>query len=234
VNYGTTMEDEGQGQVSSEDKPAGHSGSGWQVLWFLAHLAAVYALVNFFTPWLAGWTAGRVLPLLQHPTSSGPFQFFLSHIFGFSFLPALLLGLINSRFKHKAAQFVWLVPAVILAYKFVTFPAPSAFASQFSAAFHQYFAGGFLLPRSWRVSDMMDFSPELLRCLAQIQFAAPFYAGVGYSIAAWMGSQTDLSRKVADKVEGWEESRFGHQSLEDSTAIEAAIATTEKQNDAGQ
>ena len=206
------MENTVEGQVATEDKPAGHSGSGWQAVWFLLHLAAVYALVKFCTPWLSGWTAGKVLPLLQHPTSSGPFQFFFSHLFGFSFFPAFLLGLINSRFKHKAAQFVWLVPTVILAYKFVTFPSPSVFTSQFSAAFHQYFAGGFLLSGSWAMSDMRDFgSPDILRGLAQIEFTAPFYAGVGYSIAAWMGCRTDLSRKVAEKVERWEESRFGHQ-----------------------
>lgn len=190
----------------------GRSGNGWQALWFLLHLAAVYALVEFFTPWLSGWTAGKVLPLLQHPSSSGPFQFLFSHLFGLSFVPAFLLGLINSRFKHRAAQFVWLVPAVILAYKFVTFPATSVFASQFSAAFHQYFAGGFLFDGSWAMSDMRDFgSPDIRRGLAQIQFTAPFYAGLGYSIAAWMGCRTDLSRKVAEKVESWEESRFGRQ-----------------------
>jgi hypothetical protein len=204
------MEDTGEGQVSAEDKPAGHSKSGWQALWFLLHLA--YALVKFCTPWLAGWTAGKVLPLLQHPTSSGPFQFLFSHLFGFSFFPAFLLGLINARFKHKSAQFIWLVPTVILAYKFVTFPAPSVFASQFSAAFHQYFAGGFLLTGSWTSSGLeLAISPDILRGLAQIEFTAPFYAGVGYSIAAWMGCRTDLSRKVAEKVPRWEEARFGHQ-----------------------
>lgn len=206
------MEDTVEGQVATEDKPAGRSGSGWQALWFLLHLAAVYALVKFCTPWLSGWTAGKVLPLLQHPTSSGPFQFLFSHLFEFSFFPAFLLGLINSRLKHKAAQFVWLVPTVILAYKFGTFPAPSVFGSQLSGAFHQYFAGGFLLPGSWALSDMRDFgSPDMLRGLAQIEFTAPFYAGVGYSIASWLGCRTDLSRKIAEKVETWEENRFGHQ-----------------------
>jgi len=198
---GTTMEDAVEGQVAAEDKRAEHSGMGWQALWFLVHLAAVYALVRFCTPWLSGWTARKVLPLLQYPTPLGPFQFFFSHLFGFSFFPAFLLGLIKSRFKHRAAQFIWLVPTVILAYKFVTFPTQSVFESQFSAAFHQYFAGGFLFPGSWALSDMKDFgSPDILRGLAQIEFTAPFYAGVGYSIAAWMGCRTDLSRKVAEKV----------------------------------
>lgn len=50
-----------------------------------------------------------------------------------SVVPAFFAGLINTRFKNKAAQFVWLVPAVILVYKFATFPAPSVFKSQFAA-----------------------------------------------------------------------------------------------------
>ena len=203
-----------KGQILREDEPARYRGGGWQLLWFLLHLAVVYALVKFFTPWLAGWTAGRFLPLLQHPTSSGPVQFFFSHLFAFSFIPAFLCGLINARFKHKAAQFVWLVPAVILAYKFVTFPAASVFASQFSAAFHQYFEGGFLLSGSWASQDLrLEMgSPDILRGLAQFQFTAPFYAGVGYSIAAWIGRRSELNRKIAEKVKRWEERRFGHQA----------------------
>jgi hypothetical protein len=78
--------------------------------------------------------------------------------------------------------------------------------------FISIFAGGFLFPGSWAMSDMRDFgSPDVLRGLAQIEFAAPFYAGVGYIIAAWMGCRSDLSRKIAEKVERWEETRFGHQ-----------------------
>ncbi len=91
------------------------------------------------------------MPLLQKPTSSSSFEFLFSHIFAFSFVPAFAAGLVNARFKHKVAQFVWVVPTVILAYEFLTFPAPSVFRSQFSAAFHQYFGGGFLIPefRDW-------------------------------------------------------------------------------------
>jgi hypothetical protein len=206
------VEDPVEEQPAAEDKPVAHSGLSWQALWFFLHLAVVYALVKFCTPWLAGWTAGKVLPLLQHPTSSGPFQFLFSHLFVFSFFPAFLLGLINSKFKHKVAQFVWLVPTTVLAYKFVTFPAPSVFGSQLSAAFHQYFAGGFLMPGTWTVSDIMrEFgSPDILRGLAQIEFTAPFYAGIAYCLAAWIGHRIDLSQKIAAKVERWEETKFGN------------------------
>jgi hypothetical protein len=194
-------------------RPTRQGVGGWQVLWFLPHLAAVYALVEFLTPWLAGWTHGTLLPLLQHPTSSGRFEFLFSHILVLSFIPAFFSGLINARFRHKAAQFVWLVPAAILAYKFVTFPAPSVLQTRFPAAFHQYFGNGFVIPefRNWReLFSIAGSNSDMTRGMAQLQFTAPFYAGVGYSLAAWIGRRVELNRKVAEGAKKWEESRFEH------------------------
>jgi hypothetical protein len=208
------MEEATEGQGAPHDGPDTHSARGWQVLWFLVHLAAVYTIVKFVTPWLAGWTRGTLLPLLQHPTSSGRFQFFFSHILAFSVIPAFLSGLVNARFKHKAAQFVWLIPTVILAYKFATFPASSVFQSQFSAAFHQYFGSGFVIPefRDWQeLFSIAGTNSDVWRGMAQHQFTAPFYAGVAYSVAAWIGLRTGLSRKVSERVERWEQSRVEHQ-----------------------
>ena len=209
------MEDAAEGEVLAEDTPARHRAGGWQPLWFLLHLAAVYAIVKFVTPWLAGWTRGTLLPLLQHPTASGSFEFLFSHILAFSFIPAFLSGLVNARFKHRAAQFVWLVPAVILAYKFATFPASSVLQSQFPAAFHQYFGGRFLIPefRNWHeLFSIAGSNSDMTRGMAQLQFTAPFYGAIGYSVAAWIGRRTELSQKVKEKVTVWERSRFKAQS----------------------
>src|SRR5580658_8150551 len=181
----------------------------WQIPWFLFRVAVVYAITNFCTIWLAGWTRGTLLPLLQRPTSSSRYEFLFSHLFAFSFVPAVVVGLVNARFKHKAAQFVWVVPTAILAYKFLTFPAPSVFPSQFSAAFHRYFEGGFLIPE---FRDWHDFwamvGPDMMRGRVQLYFTASFYAGIGYSVAAWIGRRTNLSEKVSEKVKNWEDSRF--------------------------
>jgi hypothetical protein len=204
------MKEATEENASSRGTTEPHARGGWQILWFLLHLAAVYVIVEFCTPWLAGWTRGEVLPLLQHPTSSGKFEFLFSHIAAFSFIPAFLSGLINARFKHKAAQFVWLVPAALLAYKFATFPAPSVLQSQFPAAFHHYFGGGFMVPefRNWQDLFSIAGSHDMTRGMAQLKFTAPFYAGVGYSLAAWIGRRTELNRKVNERVKRWEESRF--------------------------
>jgi hypothetical protein len=150
---------------------------------------------------------------LQHPSSSGRFEFLFSHILALSFIPAFLSGLINVRYRHKAAQFVWLVPAAILAYKFATFPAPSVMQSQFPAAFHQYFGGGFLVPEFKNWQDLFSIAGsnnDMTRGMAQLSFTAPFYAGVGYSAAAWIGRHIELRRRVAEGVKQWEQSRTGH------------------------
>jgi hypothetical protein len=208
------MQDAAEESVSPQEKPAPRSGVGWQILWFGLHLAAVYVIVKFCTPWLAGWTRGTLLPLLQIPTTSGRFEFLFSHIFAFSFIPAFLAGLINARFRHKAAQFVWFVPAAVLAYEFVTFPSPSAFQSQFPAAFHQYFGGGFAVPEyhSWEEFWSIAGSYDATRGMVQLKFTAPFYAGIGYSFAAWIGLLTEVHRRIAEKLTSWEETRFGNDS----------------------
>jgi hypothetical protein len=209
------MEDAGEENFPAQEKPMPHSGVGWQILWFLLHVAAVYAIVNVCTPLLARWTRDILLPLLQHPSSSGRFEYLYSHLFVFSIVPGFVAGLVNARFKHKAAQFVWLLPAVILACKFATFPSPSVLQSQFSAAFHQYFGSGFMIPefRNWHeFLSMAGSIPDMARGRAQTSFTAPLYAGVGYSLAAWIGLRTELNRKIAEKVTTWEESRFGPHS----------------------
>jgi hypothetical protein len=204
------MEDTTTAQGLSPVRRTGKS-SAWQALWFLLHLAAVYAVTNFCTAWLAGWTRGTLLPLLHQPTSSSSFEFLFSHIFAFSFIPAFAVGLVNARFKHRVAQFVWLVPAIVLAYKFLTFPAASVFQSHFYAAFHQYLGNEFAIPsfRDWHdFWTIVGSNPDMTRGMAQLNFTAPFYAGIGYSVAAWIGRQTNLNQRVSEKVKNWEDSRF--------------------------
>ena len=155
------MEDATEGAILAQERPVRHRGVGWQIFWFLFHLAVVYAIVNVCTPLLARWTRDTLLPLLQHPSSSGRFEYLYSHLFVFSFIPGFVAGLVNARFRHKAAQFVWLLPALILAYKFAMFPSPSVLQGQLSAAFHQYFAGGFLRFRIFGIGT--SFCQSLVR-----------------------------------------------------------------------
>jgi hypothetical protein len=203
------MEEVTREQVLPRVRPDPYRAGVWQIPWFLFHLAIVYFIAKFVTLWLAAWIGGTLLPLLQNRTLlqprtfSGRFEFLFSHMLAFSFIPAFLSSLVNTRLRHKTAQFVWLVPAVILAYKFASFSAPSVLQSQFSAAFNHYFGGGFLIPdfHDWHeFFSILGSSSDMTRGMAQLQFTAPFYAGVGYSVAAWIARRLELSR-VAEKVE---------------------------------
>jgi len=196
---------------------------GWQTVRFFLHLAAIYAIAASCTPQLAGWTKHSLLPFLQLSTSSSSFQFLFSHMLVFSFIPGFLVGLLNARFKHKVALYVWLVPTVVLAYKFVTFPMPtqsvlgsaswfSLHQHQFASAFHEYFAGGFLIQeyRDYReMWWMVQSNPDMARGMSQLRLTAPFYAAVAYCLAAWIALRTQLHRKVRERTKEWERWKFG-------------------------
>ena len=155
-------------EVLAQDLPRGRSSVLWQSFWFLLHVAGVYAVVKFATAPLAGWTHGILLFL--DPSTPGSFQFLFSHIFALSFFAAFLFGLVNSRWKHRVAEFAWLFPTVILAYQCVTFPNPwsSVLASQskLPLLFYQYFAGGFVIPEfhDWtEFWQIVNATPDMTR-----------------------------------------------------------------------
>ena len=166
-------------------------------------MGVVYLLVSWLTPWLAGWVQGSLLPVLGWPKSVSAFQFLFSHLFALSFVPAFAIALANVRFKQNVVAFVWLVPTLVLCYKLLTFPTASVFQtfqSHASSAFHHYFGGGFSIPeyRNWQEfwSSMTMANADVGRGMEQMHFTAPFYAGVGYSIAGWIAARIDLRRKI--------------------------------------
>jgi hypothetical protein len=109
---------------------------------------------------------------------------------------------------------------VVLACKLATFSAAtSVLVGQSSSAFHQYFEGGFLIPE---YRDWQDFwaivrsNPDMMRGttlgMTQGSFTAPFCAGVGYSLDAWIFLRTALDRNIIEKVTKWEERKFGNRA----------------------
>ncbi len=201
------------------------SAAPWQVLWFALHLGAVYVLVKFCTPWFAGWVNRTLFPSLGFATSSSGLGLLFSHLFAFAFVPAFIAGLVNAKFKHKAAEFVWIVPAVVLVYELIAFQGTSSVLDQNRfLAFYYYFGSTFLLPDShgWGSKtywDAVRTSSDVVRALAQMKFTAPFYAGIAYSLASWLGIRTELSRRVGQAINRWEEQRFGKKVNHDEDAV---------------
>jgi hypothetical protein len=158
---------------------------------YALHVLAVYLVVQFLTMWMAGRVHDFVLPfVLQHQPTVSYFQFAFSHLFAFSFFPALVIGFVYSEwFRHRVALFAWIVPTAVLAYKFATFQPASIFQNHVTAAFHEYFAGGFTIPEFYSYSELFRViasNPDAIRGMHQLHYAAPAYAGVGYSIGVWL------------------------------------------------
>jgi hypothetical protein len=111
--------------------------------------------------------------------------------------------MINVRFQHKAAQFVWIVPTVILVYKIATFTDVFVLQGPLGGPLHQYFGTTFSVPEAtnWREFWNIVSSPDMLRGRAQREFTAPFYAGIGYSLAALVSRHIRATTPVAENKE---------------------------------
>ena len=156
------------------------------VLGFVLHTAAVYFSVNVCSHWLAGWLSRTFLPHLRG-TSFGPMsagiQLMYSHLFVLSFVPAAVAGSLNARFRQRAACWVWILPALLLLIVVARFP--HSVLDQSWPGISYYF-GDVEVPEYSNFQEMWQrVGPWLFRLLAQKNYTAPFYAGVGYSLAAW-------------------------------------------------
>jgi hypothetical protein len=175
---------------------AGHASFVRQLLRFALHTTAVYVLANFTSMWVAGRIYAAMPLILQHRPTDSPMQFAFSHLFLFSFSPALIVAFAYSQwYPHRVAQFVCIVPAAILAYMFCTF-STSAFESRFAAAYHEYFEGEFVIGTFNSFTELFRVASasEMQRALLQLRFTAPAYAGVGYSMGAWLGIRYEIPK----------------------------------------
>ena len=103
--------------------------------------------------------------------------------------------------------------------KFATFPTPTPTVlenaapnlSHFSAAFHEYFAGDFLIGeyRDWRdFWNMVSGNPDVVRGMTQLSVTAPFYAGIGYCLAAWLALRFRVHQMFVERIRAWAQSRL--------------------------
>jgi hypothetical protein len=99
----------------------------------------------------------------------------------------MLIGFLYSQwFRHRVALFVWVVPMAILAFKFATYPT-SVFDNHLAKAFHEYFAGGFLIPEYYSYEELFRIAgsnPDMPRGMEQLRFTTPMYGAIGYALGA--------------------------------------------------
>lgn len=159
------------------------------ILRFSVDLVSLYLIAIICVPWLASTVYNRVMPALGTSQSGSSLQFLCSHLFVLSFIPTFAVtSFVNNRYNHTLAQLLWIVPVTILAYKFVTFPA-SVFESRFTAAINYYFCGDLLIPEFHNFRELFRIvvsNPDARRGMDQLWLVAPVYAGMGYSIGAFV------------------------------------------------
>jgi len=163
-------------------------------LWFFFHLGLVYVIATTCVPWLGEWARGEVLPFFHHKSASGSFEFLFSHLLLLSVIVGFVTSLLNTAFRHKAAQYVWIVPTVLLAYELVTFSPMRSVLQNESSALHQYFGSDFHVAEFQSWNDFWakaSANYDMKRGLAQLRFTCPFYVAWAYSLGAW------LSRKIS-------------------------------------
>ena len=157
-----------------------------QAAWYALHMTALYFSVRVCTPWIAGRVHDWILPFLVQSQKEGRLQFLVSHLFAFSFIPAFCAGLMNLKYRSAVAAWVWIPPALVLLYQFWIFPT-STLQNRFAAGYHQFFSADFNLPEYQGYREMFaGLTPDILRAVEQLRFTAPFFAGIGYSMAGFL------------------------------------------------
>ena len=198
----------GKGAQQEEvDALAHHSGLVWPanaaIGPFALHTAAAAVCGIHLGPWLLSRWYVWITPLLGMSSHRPTGNDWLQHFELTSIVPALVAGYFLSRYLGKLAQYAWILPTIIFAYKLLTFTEPqvSVFAPHPSMRW-EYF---FVIQRT-----MPTFAPgfggvDPIRVGEQINVVAPFYAGLAYSAGAFAATH-DLLKRI-----------FGNSSMQSET-----------------
>jgi hypothetical protein len=201
-------------QVDEVDEAARRSGFAWPgteaIGSFALHTTAVPLCGIFLGPWLFSRWFVWILPLFGTSLAMPRADYWLQHLELVSITPALLFGALVARYYEKLASWAWLLPAIILSYKLLTFrdPHASVFTPDRWAGFSYYFV---ILQHMPTFSELL-LSRDPGRVLQQIDVTVPFYSGIAYSVGALLtkykvidGVVTSLRREPEQKVFGPEE-----------------------------
>ena len=183
-------------QVNEAEDIARRSGLVWPGAGAIGPLAlhttaAIVCGIFFGSSLLSRWFVW-ILPLFGG-SGAARADYWLQHLELVSVIPALVLGVVMSRYFEKFAAWAWVVPTLILSYKLFTFT--DANASVLASAdprsrFSYYFVIQQHMPTFF---DLRDSDP--VRVLEQMDVIVPFYSGIAYSIGALL-----TKHKVIDSV----------------------------------
>ncbi len=161
------------------------------------HLFVVYLCARHCPFWLV-----EIFRLSAKKSAGNDYQFVFSHLLLLCAISGFLGGLLNARFRHWIALYVWIPPTIILAVTIVLHFPEVLFEHQFGPAFQFYFGSHFNIPQFQTYDDILKMgnTVDLIRSVMQLRTTAPFYTSVAYSLAAWLSMQSSIffSPKHAD------------------------------------
>ena len=174
----------------------------WRVsLRYLFHLLIVYLLVRgtIFSVSEIAYKADLWINKGQFRTA-GLFQFFFSHLPILVIVPAFFAGLmINARFRHKVAGYVWILPVAILGVAFLFGPGmypTMLWDSDFSASFRHFFGNEFHFEARGDGNRLFPLA-DWLHASAQLTFSMPAYTAIAYSLGASLG-MSGLTKRLQE------------------------------------
>jgi hypothetical protein len=103
-------------------------------------------------------------------------------------VPAFLLGYVVVQKFPKFSSWAWLLPAVMISYKLITFADPNTSVLAGSSTWYR-FSYYFVIQR---LSPIHGFDPE--RWLQQVTVVASLYSSLAYSVGAFAAKCNVLQR----------------------------------------
>jgi hypothetical protein len=180
---------------------------------FALHTAIVYTCALHISMFLVGRWFAWGAPILQIPSRVPPADWYLQHFELVTIIPALLAGYVNvvrfipamvgrpiwdNRFD-SAVRWAWSIPTLMLSYRMLQYHAPSSVLFGTSITAMKYFFDIQKVMPTW----VNPLASDPSRVAAQMFVTAPFYAGVGYSLGAFLSKHQLLIKLFTfEKHEG--------------------------------
>ncbi|MFZ1142066.1 MAG: hypothetical protein WAN76_23035 [Candidatus Sulfotelmatobacter sp.] len=187
-----------KGAQDQEGEDLAHrSGLAWpRESWigpFAFHTTAAAVCGIHLGPWLLSRWYVWILPLAGMSSHTPTGDDYLQHFELASIVPAFVVGYILSQRFRRLATYAWILPALLLTYKLLTFTEPYAsILAPHSSTRFSYF---FVIQRSAPTFTHGFVAGDLIRVVQQMVVVAPFYAGLAYSIGA-LAARHDIVKKL--------------------------------------
>lgn len=157
------------------------------------HTTAAAICASYFSIWLTGLWFHWILPFIGlsgQQFAPDARDYYLQHLAIANVAPAFIVGYLASYKYNRFASWAWVLSAVFMAYKLLTFADPNVsvvIGSHSWSRFSYYFGTN--------VPGFRGFDPQ--RFLEQVTIVAFFYSGIAYSLGAFAEKQGVLTRIAA-------------------------------------